>query len=322
MADAPPWPNFSTLLRYHIIWYLLRLSALSSVFSDHPHCRCICLYISRLHHLKVWKHYPPPRKKKVRPRLPSSLATLRGNHFERGGAAPPIPRLTVFAVAVVWFYYVMSCQVEMCFHRAVHMMTERSRALRRYQAWDSQVNARPNTSSIHFVFDFCPIGVDGNASCCMGNHPDQFEDLQLITDGKSVSGIGSEVIIKGLCMARLEAIHCRRSRNRNNHRSKSVHDTPGDKQQAMPKKYERSSSEPSPNVSANVHIQTRPPCNPLQHFLLTVPQRFPPTNTTVEMHEYFSKWKAFDEDAFDGFSGDELVELLRKGVYSAVLHLL
>ena len=199
MADAPPWPNFSTLLRYHIIWYLLRLSALSSVFSDHPHCRCICLYISRLQHLKVWKHYPPPRKKKVRPRLPSSLATLRGNHFEKGGAAPPIPRLTVFAVAVVWFYYVMSCQVKMCFHRAAHMMTERSRALRRYQAWDSQVNARPNTSSIHFVFDFCPIGVDGNASCCMGNHPDQFEDLQLITDGKSVSGIGSEVIIKGLC---------------------------------------------------------------------------------------------------------------------------
>jgi len=119
--------------------------------------------------------------------------------FREGGCGTTNIRLTVFAVAVVWFYYVMSCQVKMCFHRAAHMMTERSRALRRYQAWDSQVNARPNTSSIHFVFDFCPIGVDGNASCCMGNHPDQFEDLQLITDGKSVSGIGSEVIIKGLC---------------------------------------------------------------------------------------------------------------------------
>ena len=27
MADVPPWPNFPTLLHYHIIWYLLRLSA-------------------------------------------------------------------------------------------------------------------------------------------------------------------------------------------------------------------------------------------------------------------------------------------------------
>ena len=156
-------------------------------------------------------------------------------------------------------------------------------------------------------------------------------------------------------MARLEASHGRRSRNRDNHRSKSDKSkspqepkegywqkvggqglppppfnvprqpsTPPcnpDKQQAMPKKYERSSSEPSPNVSANVHRKTRPPCNPLQYFLLTVPHRLPPTNTTVEMHEYFSKWKTFDEDAFDGFSGDELAELLRKGLYSAVLHL-
>ena len=114
-------------------------------------------------------------------------------------------------------------------------------------------------------------------------------------------------------MTRLEAIHCRRSRD--NHRSKSLHDPPGEyKQQAMPKKYERSSSEP-PNVSTYVHMQTRPPCNPLQHFLLTVPQRFPPTNTTVEMHEYFGKWKTFDNAAFDGFSGDELVELLAKGEF-------
>jgi hypothetical protein len=31
----------------------------------------------------------------------------------------------------------------------------------------------------------------------MGNHPDQFEDLKLTTDGRSVSGIGSGVMIKG-----------------------------------------------------------------------------------------------------------------------------
>jgi len=195
MADAPPWPNFSTLLRYHIIWYLLQLSAISSFVSMLPHCRCILQYICRLHHPKFWKHYPPPRKKKVRPRLPSNLATLRGNQFEREDAALTTPCLTVFAVGC--FLYIMSCRVEMFCHRAASMMTGRSCALRRYQACASQVNARTNTSSIHFDFDFCPIGVDGNASCCIGNHPDQFEYLQLITDGKSVSGIGSGVIIKG-----------------------------------------------------------------------------------------------------------------------------
>jgi hypothetical protein len=51
-----------------------------------------------------------------------------------------------------------------------------------------------------------------------------------------------------------------------------------------------------------------------QDRLALVPQRFP-TSTTVEMHEYFSKWKTFDEAAFDGLSGDELAELLRKGSY-------
>jgi len=35
------------------------------------------------------------------------------------------------------------------------------------------------------------------------------------------------------------------------------------------------------------------------------------------MHEYFGKWKSFDEVAFDGFSGDELVELLAKGTFTA-----
>ena len=84
-------------------------------------------------------------------------------------------------------------------------------------------------------------------------------------------------------MARLKAIHCCRCRSRDNHRSMS--DPPGDfKQQKMPKKYERSYSEP-PNVSANVHRQSNstPPCNPLQHFLLNVPQMLPPTSMTVEL---------------------------------------
>ena len=182
--------------------------------------------------------------------------------------------------------------------------------------------------SIDQLHEFCNVLFLGDNSGVKLPHtresmPNFFQKLKMLVDKERMQWNPiRKKMMPWIDMARLEAIHCRHSRNRNNHRSKSVHDTPGDKQQAMPKKYERSSSEPSPNVSANVHIQTRPPCNPLQHFLLTVPQRFPPTNTTVEMHEYFSKWKAFDEDAFDGFSGDELVELLRKGVYSAVLHLL
>ena len=165
---------------------------------------------------------------------------------------------------------------------------------------------------------FCIALFIGDKSGIKLPHPREswtsfFQTLKMLVDKEEMQwNPVRKKMMPWIDMARLEAIHCRRSRD--NHRSKSVHDPPGDKQQAMPKKYERSSSEPSPNVSANVHIQTRPPCNPLQHFLLTVPQRFPPTNTTVEMHEYFSKWKAFDEDAFDGFSGDELVELLAKGM--------
>ena len=154
--------------------------------------------------------------------------------------------------------------------------------------------------------------------------PNFFQKLKMLVDKERMQWNPiRKKMMPWIDLKLLEASHGRRSRNRDNHRSKSVHDPPRDKQQAMPKKYERSSSEPSPNVSANVHRQpSTPPCNPLQHFLLTVPHRLPPTNTTVEMHEYFSKWKTFDEDAFDGFSGDELAELLRKGLYSAVLHLL
>jgi hypothetical protein len=122
-------------------------------------------------------------------------------------------------------------------------------------------------------------------------------------------------------MERLEAIHCRRQGSQRPLRrsiSEGIKDPPEDKQQRP--KYARFSS--TPNVATNVHRQSSTPlCNPLQHFLLTVPQMLPPTNTTVEMHGYFSKWKTFDEDAFHGFSGDELVELLAKGLCIVLLFL-
>jgi len=169
------------------------------------------------------------------------------------------------------------------------------------------------------LHEFCIALFIGDKSGIKLPHPREsrtsfFQTLKMLVDKEEMQwNPVRKKMMPWIDMARLEAIHCRHSRD--NHRSKSVHDPPGDKQQAMPKKYERSSSEPQ-NVSANVHRQTRPPCNPLQHFLLTVPQRFPPTNTTVERHEYFGKWKTFDDAAFDGFSGDELVELLAKGMFT------
>ena len=199
MADAPPWPNFS-LLQYCffllcpiIIAHLLAL--LPSYMHDLARCSCIRQHVSLLRYLQILKYYyPPPRKKKVRPRLPSTLATLRGIHFEREDAAPPTPRLAVFAVG--WFLYTMSCRVEMCCHRAASMMTRHSRALCQYQSCAAHANTRSGANAVCFDSDSYPVGVDGHASCCMGNHPDQFEDLQLTTDGKSVSGIGSSVILK------------------------------------------------------------------------------------------------------------------------------
>ena len=65
--------------------------------------------------------------------------------------------------------------------------------------------------------------------------------------------------------------------------------------------------------SKDLHKNTRP----LQQLLVTVPQTFPPTNTNVEPHEYFSKWKTFDEEAFADESGDELKELLKRAVRKA-----
>jgi hypothetical protein len=37
---------------------------------------------------------------------------------------------------------------------------------------------------------------------------------------------------------------------------------------------------------------------------------FPPTNDTVEPHEYFNKWKTVDSEAFTNVDVDELAELL------------
>ena len=188
MADAPPWPNFSLLQYYFILLCPIIIAHLLALLPSYVHdlarCSCIHQHVSMLQHLQIRKHYPPPRKKKVRPRS------------KREDATPPRPRLTVFAVG--WFLYIMSCRVEMFCHRAAFMMTGHSRALRRYQAYAAHVDARPGATTVRFDSDSYPIGVDGHASCCMGNHPDQFEDLQLTTDGKSVSGIGSGVVIKGM----------------------------------------------------------------------------------------------------------------------------
>ena len=57
--------------------------------------------------------------------------------------------------------------------------------------------------------------------------------------------------------------------------------------------------------------------NSLQHLLVHVPDTFPPTNPTVEEHEYFAKWKTFDEEAFADVDGDELKELLKRAVRKA-----
>jgi hypothetical protein len=48
----------------------------------------------------------------------------------------------------------------------------------------------------------------------------------------------------------------------------------------------------------------------IKHFLLTIPLMLPPNNTTVEPHEYFTKWKILDSEAFVGVSEDVQIELL------------
>lgn len=54
-------------------------------------------------------------------------------------------------------------------------------------------------------------------------------------------------------------------------------------------------------------------CDPLQHFLLSIPLRVPPINDEVEPHEYFDTWQAFDEEAFAVDGGEDLLNLLGRG---------
>lgn len=56
---------------------------------------------------------------------------------------------------------------------------------------------------------------------------------------------------------------------------------------------------------------------PLETLLLQVPTLFPPNNTAVEQHEYFSKWKEFSEDAFENEFGEELKKILKHAVRKA-----
>mmetsp|Transcript_26946 Transcript_26946/g.42587 ORF Transcript_26946/g.42587 Transcript_26946/m.42587 type:complete len:113 (-) Transcript_26946:110-448(-) len=56
--------------------------------------------------------------------------------------------------------------------------------------------------------------------------------------------------------------------------------------------------------------------HPLELLLVTIPDVFPPSNTKVEAHGYFLKWKQFSRDVFTD-SGDELDELLKRGVRNA-----
>ena len=151
MADAPPWPNFSLLQYYFILLCPIIIAHLLALLPSYVHdlarCSCIHQHVSMLQHLQIRKHYPPPRKKKVRPRS------------KREDATPPRPRLTVFAVG--WFLYIISCRVETFCHRAAFMMTGHSRALRRYQACAAHVDARPGATTVRFDSDSYPIGVDG-----------------------------------------------------------------------------------------------------------------------------------------------------------------
>ena len=52
----------------------------------------------------------------------------------------------------------------------------------------------------------------------------------------------------------------------------------------------------------------------MERILVTAPRTFPPQNTKVEPQQYFSKWKTFDKEAFADESGDELGELLERGM--------
>jgi len=57
--------------------------------------------------------------------------------------------------------------------------------------------------------------------------------------------------------------------------------------------------------------------NSLQRLLITVPRAFPPMNHKVEEHEYFSKWKTFDKEAFSDVCDEGLKSLLHRAARKA-----
>jgi hypothetical protein len=102
---------------------------------------------------------------------------------------------TLFAPA--WFFYKMSCHTKLLCRQATRALVRRRGPLRVYQACAAQVASR--STAIHFDSDSYLVGVDGHASFCMANHPDQFDgDLQMIEGGHKVTGIGSGIAIKGM----------------------------------------------------------------------------------------------------------------------------
>jgi hypothetical protein len=185
------------------------------------------------------------------------------------------------------------------------------------------------------LYEFCHALFIGDKSGVKLPHPRKdsltsfFQTLKMLVDKEEMQwNPVRKKMMPWIDLKRLEASHHRHHQDREYQRSKSDNSkSPQGPKEAYGQKQGQSCQQkglPPPPFRVSRQPST-PPCNPLQRFLLTVPQRFPPTSTTVEMHEYFSKWKTFDDAAFDGFSGDELAELLRKGSYStlfAIVHLL
>ncbi len=105
--------------------------------------------------------------------------------------------LTMFAAA--WFIYKMGCQVEIFCQQTRRIMINLCGPSHCPQAFAAQAKTASGANAVHFDSDSYIIGVDGHASYCMGNNPDQFDgDLQLLDDGKTVSGIGSGIAIEGI----------------------------------------------------------------------------------------------------------------------------
>ena len=86
------------------------------------------------------------------------------------------------------------------------------------------------------------------------------------------------------------------------------------------RKTEPSFEDPPPDLQGPRRSQrlSMSPSNPkiiaMKHFLLAIPKKFPPKNTTVEPHEYFTKWTVPFSVSFAGVSDDVEMELLVRGM--------